>query len=270
MGRHSAPDDEDQDLDVSGTLTAVRAEESPEGTTPRPGGRHSRGDGGDDAAIDTATDPHLVDPHAPTELFRPYTGVFAATPSSGATADVADVAEAHTTELPAVVDDAPSSAPSTATINGAGPVAEPGTDTADLGAPIDGPVLDLPPDLGPTDVEPTETVSGPPTDVEQLTPSDTEQPSSEQKSEDRPPTGTRADLALLRTHPGLRARAAAAVLAPFVLYVIVLALLARFDQALLWVWIPIIVAGVAFGLVLDLAQRAHDHQRTDTPDSSAP
>lgn len=50
----------------------------------------------------------------------------------------------------------------------------------------------------------------------------------------------------------MRIRAALAVLAPFALYVLVLAVLGRLDVFLPWVWIPVIVAGVAFGAVLDL------------------
>ena len=39
------------------------------------------------------------------------------------------------------------------------------------------------------------------------------------------------------------------------LYVLVLAVLGRLDVFLPWVWIPVIVAGVAFGAVLDLGVR---------------
>jgi hypothetical protein len=72
---------------------------------------------------------------------------------------------------------------------------------------------------------------------------------------DRAPAGTRADLALLRSSPAVRAQSVAAVLVPLGLYAIVLAVLGRFDAFLTWVWIPIIVAGVLFGLMLDLADR---------------
>ena len=68
----------------------------------------------------------------------------------------------------------------------------------------------------------------------------------------RKPSGTHADLALLRADRRLRIRAALAVLAPFALYVLVLAVLGRLDVFLPWVWIPVIVAGVSFGAVLDL------------------
>jgi hypothetical protein len=71
----------------------------------------------------------------------------------------------------------------------------------------------------------------------------------------RKASGTRADLALLRADRALRIRACVAVLAPFVLYVLVLAVLGRLDALVLWVWIPVIVAGVAFGAVLDAGYR---------------
>ena len=222
---------------------------------------------------------------AATQLFRPYTGDFGAAGASG-TDGVTELAEAHTSELPVVTDEAPS----TALINGAPTVAHPGTDTADLGAPIDAPLMQDEPAAAVRPAEPETAGAGvaigegttfpprraapdpevAPETVPEQAPETVSDAVLETETTDRPATGTRADLALLRTHPGLRARAAAAVLTPFVLYVIVLAVLGRFDQALLWVWIPIILAGVAFGLVLDLAQRARDRQRKDTPDSSAP
>jgi hypothetical protein len=71
----------------------------------------------------------------------------------------------------------------------------------------------------------------------------------------RKASGTRGDLALLRADRALRIRACVAVLAPFVLYVLLLAVLGRLDALVLWVWIPVIVAGVAFGAVLDAGYR---------------
>jgi hypothetical protein len=77
----------------------------------------------------------------------------------------------------------------------------------------------------------------------------------------RKPSGTHADLALLRADRTLRVRAGVAVLAPFALYVLVLALLGRLDMLVLWVWIPVIVAGVAFGAVLDWGYRKAGRSR---------
>jgi hypothetical protein len=74
-------------------------------------------------------------------------------------------------------------------------------------------------------------------------------------------SGTRADFALLRAERALRVRACVAVLAPFAVYVLVLAVLGRLDVLVLWVWIPVIVAGVAFGAVLDAGYRKSARSR---------
>jgi hypothetical protein len=70
-----------------------------------------------------------------------------------------------------------------------------------------------------------------------------------------PEHGTRADLRLLRETPALRARCAAAVIVPFLLYTILMVVIHRVDAYLLWVWIPTVTAGVAVGTLLDLAHR---------------
>ncbi len=67
--------------------------------------------------------------------------------------------------------------------------------------------------------------------------------------------GTHADLALLRSDSALRARCAAAVVIPFVLYTLVLVVTGHLDVFLLWVWIPTVLAGVLIGTFLDLAHR---------------
>lgn len=73
-------------------------------------------------------------------------------------------------------------------------------------------------------------------------------------------TGTHADLALLRTDAGLRARCIAAVVVPFVLFAVVLIVLGRVDAFLLWVWIPTVLAGVLVGTFLDIAHRRIERQ----------
>lgn len=70
----------------------------------------------------------------------------------------------------------------------------------------------------------------------------------------RPRTGTGADLELLRRDRTLRARAAAAAVVPLFLYVIVMIVIGRFDAFLIWVWVPVVLAGVLVGALLD---RAH-------------
>lgn len=70
----------------------------------------------------------------------------------------------------------------------------------------------------------------------------------------RPRTGTGADLELLRSDRTLRARAAAAAVVPLFVYVIVMVVIRRFDAFLIWVWVPVVLAGVLVGAMLD---RAH-------------
>lgn len=67
-----------------------------------------------------------------------------------------------------------------------------------------------------------------------------------------------SDLVLLRTDPAARARVIAAVVVPFVLYVGVLLVIGSLDlrTALIWIWVPLISAGIVAGLILDLAHRA--------------
>jgi hypothetical protein len=56
--------------------------------------------------------------------------------------------------------------------------------------------------------------------------------------------------------PALRARCAAAVVVPFLLYTAVLVVIGRTGLFLLWVWIPLVTAGVVAGMFLDLAARS--------------
>jgi hypothetical protein len=72
---------------------------------------------------------------------------------------------------------------------------------------------------------------------------------------------TAADLALLREHSDVRARVIAALIAPFVLYTVVMYLLTAFDVYFIWLWIPLVGAGVLAGSFLDAAHRRHG-QRT--------
>jgi hypothetical protein len=68
---------------------------------------------------------------------------------------------------------------------------------------------------------------------------------------------TAADLALLRESSELRARVIAAIVAPFVLYTAVLYLIGAMDVYFIWVWIPLVTAGVLAGSLLDAAHRRH-------------
>jgi hypothetical protein len=68
-------------------------------------------------------------------------------------------------------------------------------------------------------------------------------------------TDTQADLRVLRENSAVRARSLAAVLVSFLLYTVVMIVIGRTEVYLLWIWIPIVVAGVLVGVVLDLAHR---------------
>jgi hypothetical protein len=78
-------------------------------------------------------------------------------------------------------------------------------------------------------------------------------------------SGTRADLHLLRTSRALRVRCAAAVIAPFAVFTIVLVLLGRTDVYLIWIWIPTVLAGVLVGALLDAAHRRLSAPPPDRP-----
>ena len=67
----------------------------------------------------------------------------------------------------------------------------------------------------------------------------------------RPEGSTAADLRLLRSDPSLRNRVMAAVVVPFVLFFGVLAAIGRIDAAAVWIWLPLIAAGLGVGLLLD-------------------
>jgi hypothetical protein len=71
---------------------------------------------------------------------------------------------------------------------------------------------------------------------------------------------TSADAALIRHHSDVRARCAAGVVVPFVLYVVVLVAVGSFriSTFLLWIWIPLVTAGVLVGQFLDAGHRRYD------------
>ena len=64
-----------------------------------------------------------------------------------------------------------------------------------------------------------------------------------------------ADLRILRQNSAVRAQAVGAVIAAFLVYTVVMIVLGRTGDYLLWLWIPIVASGVLVGLVLDLAHR---------------
>jgi hypothetical protein len=91
---------------------------------------------------------------------------------------------------------------------------------------------------------------------------------------ERPPKArkqgaTAADLHLLRTDPALRNRVIAAVLVPFVLFFLVLVLIGRLDVVAVWIWLPLISAGLGAGLLLDTghARLKDDPEPKETVDA---
>lgn len=111
----------------------------------------------------------------------------------------------------------------------------------------------------PTERIPLDELLAEPVDVEVTAPTEpvpVPEPKGKAKGKPRRPQSTAADLALLRRRADVRNRVLGAVLVPFVLYVAVLVVVgARGVQYLLWIWIPLVSAGVLAGLILDAAQR---------------
>jgi len=70
---------------------------------------------------------------------------------------------------------------------------------------------------------------------------------------------TAADLALLRERPDVRNRVIASIVVPFVLYSAVMVLIGAASVYLIWIWIPLVTAGVLAGSMLDSAHRSPDH-----------
>ncbi|HET8583110.1 MAG TPA: hypothetical protein VFL65_07640 [Jatrophihabitans sp.] len=68
---------------------------------------------------------------------------------------------------------------------------------------------------------------------------------------------TAADLALLRTRSDVRARCIAAVVVPFVIYSAVMYLIGSLHVYLIWIWIPLVTAGIFAGSILDAAHRKY-------------
>ncbi|WP_375491499.1 hypothetical protein [uncultured Jatrophihabitans sp.] len=73
------------------------------------------------------------------------------------------------------------------------------------------------------------------------------------------PRSTAADVALVRRHRDVLARCVAAAVVPFVVYVVVLLVVGAATRTyLLFVFIPLITAGLLVGALLDAAHRRHD------------
>ncbi|MGH8860627.1 MAG: hypothetical protein ACRDVG_05230 [Jatrophihabitantaceae bacterium] len=111
---------------------------------------------------------------------------------------------------------------------------------------------------------PTETASpqAAPTDAEEpavgtpaiLFPADASVPAAAEPATKRE-SDTKADLRILRQNGAVRAQAIGAVIVAFLLYTLVMLAIGRGNDFAKWIWIPIVVAGVLVGLVLDLGHR---------------
>lgn len=75
-------------------------------------------------------------------------------------------------------------------------------------------------------------------------------------------SATAADLQLVRVYSDVRNRCLAALLVPYVVYIVVIVALGRTDVFLTWVWAPIVLGGVLVGVMLD-----HGHRRHPTDES---
>jgi hypothetical protein len=107
--------------------------------------------------------------------------------------------------------------------------------------------------IAPVDAEPA---AAPP--ARPAPPAPAEPAASEKKGRwSRGGQSTSADLALLRHHGDVRARVIAAVVAPFVIYTAVMILIGSVHVYLIWVWIPLVTAGVLAGSMLDAAHRKY-------------
>jgi hypothetical protein len=217
VGRHSAPDDAKEVVDSSPVAVAAPA---------RVPGRHALGDAD---RPDGAADQEF-----PSEATADDIADDAADESeSGPLATLAEVIEAGdvTAEIPALRDE---------------PIAVPTTTTT----------------TAITTATAADAETGPIGNLEFVDDAEADGPAAAAKKPRREagsrPRSTASDVALLRAHGDVRARVIAAVLVPFALYTAAMAALGRLDISyLLWIWIPLITAGVLVGLFLDLGHRRH-------------
>lgn len=118
-------------------------------------------------------------------------------------------------------------------------------------------------DSAPEVAEPTVDVPAPASDVpvpasQALEPaSEPDEPPTEPpvKSVGRGNQSTAADLALLRAHSDVRARVIAALVVPFLLYTAVMYIVGGLGVYFIWIWIPLVSAGVVAGSILDAEHR---------------
>jgi hypothetical protein len=107
--------------------------------------------------------------------------------------------------------------------------------------------------------EPVDEAAGDPAQPQLTQP----EPAPAAKQARRGGQSTAADLALLRERADVRNRCIAAVVVPFVLYTVVIYLIGAVGVYLLWIWIPLVAAGVLAGSILDAA-----HRKPPRPDAA--
>ncbi len=217
MGRHSARDDDD---DVT-SVVAVDVAVAEAAGDPAPHGRHAQSAQESD---EQRTDVIVIDP-ALVASEEPGTEVLPAIDDGGdgglpaLLADLPGAVETPTEE----------SAPSWAQRRAAKRAAKAARKQHEAGAPT-APIPVLPPE-----------------------------PGADSGAADRKParkeSDTHADLRLLRKNSAVRAQCLAAVVVSFALYSVVLLVISKTDVYLLWIWIPIVLAGVLVGAVLDAAHK---------------
>lgn len=232
MGRHSAPgaDDEGERLDAA-TATATRH--------PRPA-RHAQGNEPDEAAGDAGTKP------APKG---------AATAGSPAAATEPPAAGTKTPKPPQT---APSDDPDL-------------IEDALYGAPADS-IRDEPLALGKPPPKPKRETDGRAATDESADPSAAPvEPAAPVAAADGvEPAAAKAqtDFELLKARADVRARVVAAIVVPFVLYAVVLTAIGSFGWRvlLIWIWIPLVTAGIIVGLFLDAGHRTQN--RAEPPSAN--
>ena len=282
MGRHSAPDDLEEDVDPADAAggTSVAVADGPDGRHTRTVGPRPRPSVDDDPPPEGLglLDDAFEEQSDTGELPAAPMVVIDAETSQAMVLEPIDEPLAAEPDAPAPPARAPAPAPD-----------EPGQDVSDaptteialadiarLDRPVPeettariAPVVDGPPEPStPPEPQPAPDppVPAPPTGTPLPGPAPSgTAPPAPQPAPVAPPAprpggahATRHDVALFRRHGDVRARAVAAALVPFVVYVAVLAVIGKLVvHSLIWVWIPAIVAGVLVGLALDAGHRRY-------------
>lgn len=226
MGRHSAPDDED---DASAVALA----------DPRERDAAATDTGRNDAA---ATDTVVEDPDAASRGRHSQAAEYPQAAEPSQAAETEDSGEVPLEEL--IAGDDP-----------AGPERE--VDSAPTGTIA--PVV-VPPEGTPADTTASFAPVGDTAGAADAGPDDSARRSPVATVTSGAAHNSAADLHLARSHPGVLVLCVLALVLPFVAEVVVLLALGTLDghSFLVWIWAPIVGAGVLLGVVLDLAHRHYN------------